>query len=69
MTEALYQLVIDGNEQWIPRSQVGAVYDNGWVKVDFGRWVIDNDTRVPRGMTKADQDMIADAADRHSENK
>ena len=64
-----YLLIIDGADQWVPRSQVGGAYDNGFAKVEFGQWVIEVEGDLPRRMTEEDRQMIRRAADAYSDSK
>lgn len=64
-----YELVVNGVPGWFAASAVGAAYDSGWSKVEFGNWVQDSPESPPRTMTEEDKNEIREAADRHSENK
>jgi len=63
-----YLMVIDGKLHFVPFREAYVAYDNGFVPVEFGQYVLNHDFSV-REMTEEDKSKISDAADEYSASK
>jgi len=63
-----YLMKMDGNREFMNLWQAGKAYDNGFARVSFGRYVLNEDFSI-RPMTDEDRALISSVADEHSGNK
>ena len=63
----LYQMLVDGREEWHPIREAGIVYDSGWVPVHIGGTVKELDTT--RDVTEEERKQIAEIAEEWSASK
>lgn len=63
-----YEMIINGKAEFLRLSEAARAYDNGFVKVSFGKIVLDENFNT-RQMTDADRALISDAADEYSASK
>lgn len=64
----LYQMVLNGNEKFLPFREAYVAFDSGWMDVDTGQFVIDEGFKL-RPMTPEDKRKISNAADEYSASK
>lgn len=60
---------VDGRDEWLSLNAAARAFDNGFVHVDFGFFVIDAVDTIPRNITDEDRAKISDASDEISANK
>lgn len=63
-----YLMKINGGRKFLPFGEAYVAYDSGSARVEFGRYVLNEDFSV-RKMTDEDKSKISDAADKYSASK
>ncbi len=63
----LYQMVVDGNEEWHSLRDAGIVYDCGWLPISIGGLV--QEEGETRSITNEERRSISDIADEWSASK
>lgn len=56
-------------EVWMSFPEAARLYDNGFLDVQFGEWVVEFRSESIRAVTSKDREMIAHAADEYSASK
>lgn len=64
----LYELVVNGRNNFYTLSEASRVYDWGWATVEFGDLVI-TEEGVSRKMTQEEKQEISSLADEYSASK
>lgn len=64
----LYQMIVDGKQEWHTLRIAGIVYDCGWVPVQIGGLVLDQ-PGMTREITKEERYEIAEIAEEWSASK
>ena len=65
----LYLMKIDEEFKFYPIHEAAAWFDNGYVRVDFGGFVLLDDKMTVRRITDAEKNKISDMADEYSARK
>jgi hypothetical protein len=63
-----FLMKIGGNRKFLSLSEAYIAFDSGFLYVEFGRYVLNEDFSV-RKMTEEDKKKISDAADEYSASK
>lgn len=64
----LYEMWIEGKKEYLSLGRAGSAYNNGFVAVEIGEWVLYAEGRTRR-MTDDDRAAISDMADDISDSK
>ncbi len=63
-----YLMKVNGDRKFFPFAEAAAIYDSGHERVEFGRYVLNEDFSV-RKMTDEEKWKISRAADEYSHSK
>jgi len=63
-----YLMKVNGNMKFLSFTDASIAYDNGWVRVEFGPYVLGKDYSI-RKMSDEERLEISDAADEYSMSK
>lgn len=63
-----YLMIINGERKWLPIEEAGVAYDNGFVPVTIGGYVLVGNF-IERKITNTERRKIVAIADHHSERK
>lgn len=56
-------------ECWVSFSEAARLYDNGFIDVEIGEWIVDFNSESIRAVTDKDKQEISRAADEYSGSK
>lgn len=68
MNFPLYQMIVDGKQEWHTLRSAGIVYDYGHLPISIGGQVLDG-PGMARDITEEERQKIADLADEWSASK
>lgn len=68
MSFPLYQMIVDGKQEWHTLRNAGIVYDCGWLSISIGGLVLDQ-PGMTRDITEEERQKISDIADEWSASK